>query len=93
MQLFRFANPDFLYLLLLLPVVILIYILNVIRKRKALNRVGEANLVNRLIPEISRFRPAFKFALQLIAVTSGIIMLPDLSLVQKLKMLKNKVWK
>lgn len=75
MQLFRFANPDFLYLLLLLPVVILLYILNLIRRTKALNKVGEANLVNRLIPERSRFRPAFKFALQLIAVTAGIIML------------------
>jgi Ca-activated chloride channel family protein len=75
MQLFRFANPDFLYLLLLLPVLILLYILNIIRKRKALKRVGEASLVNRLIPEMSKIRPAFKFVLQLIAVATGIILL------------------
>jgi Ca-activated chloride channel family protein len=75
MQLFRFANPDFLYLLLLLPVLILLYILNVIRKRNALKRVGEANLVSRLIPEMSKIRPTVKFILQLGAVATGIIML------------------
>jgi Ca-activated chloride channel homolog len=75
MQLFRFANPDFLYLLLLLPVITLLYILNVIRKRKALKRLGEASLVTRLIPEMSKGRPAIKFILQLFAVTTGIIML------------------
>jgi Ca-activated chloride channel homolog len=75
MQLFRFANPDFLYLLLLLPVLILLYILNVIRKRNVLKRVGEANLVSRLIPEMSKIRPTVKFILQLGAVATGIIML------------------
>jgi Ca-activated chloride channel homolog len=75
MQLFRFANPDFLYLLLLLPVVILLFIINEIRKRKALQRFGDINLVGNLVPELSRSRPVIKFILQLLAVTSGIIML------------------
>ncbi len=75
MQLFRFANPDFLYLLLLLPVLILLFILNSIRKRNALRRVGEANLVKGLIPEMSGIRPVLKFLLQLVAVASAILML------------------
>jgi Ca-activated chloride channel homolog len=75
MQLFRFANPDFLYLLLLLPVVILLYIINEVRKKKALKRLGDINLVNGLVPEMSRIRPLIKFILLLIAVSSGIIML------------------
>jgi Ca-activated chloride channel family protein len=75
MQLFRFANPDFLYLLLLLPAVILLYIINEVRKKKALKRLGDMDLVSRLVPEMSRIRPAIKFILQLIAVSSGIIML------------------
>lgn len=75
MQLFRFANPDFLYLLLLLPVVVLLYIINEIRKRNALRRLGDLSLVRRLIPEMSRVRPAIKVILQLVAVSSGIIML------------------
>jgi len=75
MQLFRFANPDFLYLLLLLPVVILLYFLNEVRKRNALRRLGDSNLVSGLVPEMSGIRPLIKFILQLIAVAAGIIML------------------
>ena len=75
MQLFRFANPDFLYLLLLLPVVILLYFLNELRKRNALRRLGDSNLVSGLVPEMSGIRPLIKFILQLVAVAAGIIML------------------
>jgi Ca-activated chloride channel family protein len=75
MQLFRFANPDFLYLLLLLPAVILLYIINAIRKKKALRRLGDINLVSRLVPEMSRIRPAIKFIMELVAVSALIIAL------------------
>ena len=75
MQLFRFANPDFLYLLLLLPVLILLFIINEIRKKKALRRLGDINLVSSLVPEMSGLRPVIKFILQLVAVAAGIIML------------------
>jgi Ca-activated chloride channel family protein len=75
MQLFRFANPVYLYLLLLLPVIVALYIINLIRKRNALKRLGDVNLVSRLVPEMSRVRPLVKFFLLLIAFTAGIIML------------------
>jgi Ca-activated chloride channel homolog len=75
MQLFRFANPDFLYLLLLLPVMILLYIINVVRKNRALRRLGNIELIGTLVPEMSYSRPIVKFILQLIAVTAGIIIL------------------
>ena len=73
MQLFRFANPDFLYLLLLLPVMIVLWIINEIRKRRAIKRLGDTDLVKRLLPELSRIRPSLKFILQLIAVAAAII--------------------
>jgi Ca-activated chloride channel homolog len=75
MQLFRFANPVFLYLLLLLPVIILLFIINEVRKKKALERLGDINLVRGLVPEMSRIRPLIKFILQLIAFSAGVIML------------------
>jgi Ca-activated chloride channel family protein len=75
MQLFRFANPDFLYLLLLLPVIVLLYIINEIRKRRALKRLGSIELVNTLIPEMSKSRPLIKFILQSSAFIAAIIML------------------
>ena len=58
MQIFRFANPDYLYLLLLLPVMILLYIVNEIRKRRARKRLGESRLVTTLMPELSDSRSA-----------------------------------
>lgn len=75
MQLFRFANPDYLYLLLLLPVLILLYIFNEVRKKRALQRLGDIKLVGSLVPELSIIRPVVKFILQLIAFSAGIIML------------------
>jgi Ca-activated chloride channel family protein len=75
MQLFRFANPDFLYLLLMLPVMIVLWILNEIRKRRALQKLGETGLVRRLMPELSRSRPVLKFIIQLISGTAAIIIL------------------
>ena len=75
MQLFRFANPDFLYSLLLLPVFILLYILNSLRRRKAFQRLGDVKLVGQLVPEMSGTRQVVKFILQLIAFSMAIIML------------------
>ena len=75
MHLFRFANPDYLYLLLLLPVVILLYFINEFRKKRALKRLGDRKLILKLLPELSETRPVVKFILQLLAFSAGIIML------------------
>jgi len=75
MQLFRFAHPDALYLLLMLPVMILIFIFNEIRKRKARKRLGEVRLINSLMPELSDVRTIVKFGIQLLAVLAGVIIL------------------
>ncbi|HPT22487.1 MAG TPA: VWA domain-containing protein [Bacteroidales bacterium] len=72
---FRFANPDFLYLLLLLPVLILLFIIDEIRKKKSLQRLGEINLVENLVPEMSGTRSIIKFTLLLVAFTAAIIMI------------------
>jgi len=75
MQLFRFANPDFLYLLLLLPVLVVLWILNEVRRKKALRRLGESALVGKLLPELSSARPWIKFVLQFVAITSAILII------------------
>ena len=58
MQLFRFANPDYLYLLLLLPVMVVLWILNEVRKKRALLKMGDPGLIKKLIPELSGIRPS-----------------------------------
>jgi Ca-activated chloride channel homolog len=75
MQLFRFANPEYLYLLLLLPVMIGLFIINEFRRRNSLKKLGETSLIGKLIPEISRIRPVIKFLFQILAVSAAVIIL------------------
>lgn len=75
MQLFRFANPEFLYLLLILPVMAGLFIINRIRSRNAIRKLGDTALVSRLMPGFSKIRPVLKFILLLAGLTSLIIVL------------------
>ncbi len=75
MQLFRFANPDFLYLLLLLPVMVVLFFINEWRRKKSIKKLGDPALVARLLPEMSGTRPVVKFLLLLLGFSATIIML------------------
>lgn len=75
MQLFRFANQEYLYLLLMLPVFISLFIINEYRRRRSLKKLGDPALVNRLIPEISGIRPVIKFIFVIVALSSAILIL------------------
>jgi Ca-activated chloride channel family protein len=75
MQLFRFANPEYLYLLLLLPVMIALFIVNEFRRRNSLKKLGESSLIGKLMPEISRIRPVIKLLFQILALSAAILML------------------
>ncbi|MDR2041167.1 MAG: VWA domain-containing protein [Tannerella sp.] len=67
---FRFANPEFLYLLSVLPVLILFFIFTVISGRKAIRKFGDPELVRQLMPEASPKRQRLKFGLLFVAVTT-----------------------
>lgn len=75
MQLFRFANPGFLYLLLLLPVIAGLWILYQWRKKSALRRFGDPGLVKKLMPEYSTIRPNLKLLFRILALVFIIIVL------------------
>lgn len=75
MQLFRFAKPEFLYLLLLIPVLLIIFIFNYYRKKKALKKLGNADIISTLMPEFSFARPFIKFIFMILALSSLIIVI------------------
>ncbi len=75
MQLFRFANPELLYLLLLVPAMIITFAISASLKNRALKRLGNQNLISQLLPERSATRPVVKFILQMLALSAIIIML------------------
>lgn len=90
MQLFRFANPEYLYLLLLLPFIILLWIMNEYRKRRAMVRFGKVELVKKLIPELSTVRPVLKFILQLAGFSLAVILIARPQFGSKLKEIKRQ---
>jgi Ca-activated chloride channel family protein len=73
MDTFRFAQPDMLYLLLLVPVLILIWILGNRRRRIARERFGEPDMVKRLSPDYSPGRMTVKFFLRLLAFIFAVL--------------------
>jgi Ca-activated chloride channel homolog len=90
MQLFRFANPEYLYLLLLLPVIFILWMYNYFRRRRALLKIGESNLVKGLIPDLSPTRPAVKLVIQLIVVALMTIMLSQPQFGSKIEEIKRQ---
>lgn len=72
---FRFANPEYLYLLFLLPVLIAGFIFLNIQKRKAVQKLGNLQLVKRLMPELSLKRSYLKFWLVFSIFVLGIVVL------------------
>jgi Ca-activated chloride channel homolog len=90
MQLFRFANPDFLYLLLLLPVMMVLFIVNEMRRKKTIKKIGDEVLVNKLLPELSMIRPSIKFIFQLISIAIVIVILARPQFGSKLENVKKE---
>jgi Ca-activated chloride channel family protein len=70
---FKFQHPDMIYLLLLAPVLLVLYVMLRRWKIKSLNSFGDINLVRRLFPDVSVSRPGIKFVLIFIAFISLVI--------------------
>lgn len=65
---FRFANPEYLYLLLLIPLLVGVYLYSVRVRRRALERFADRQILGQLMPEASPLRVRNKFILYSIAV-------------------------
>ena len=70
---FRFANIELLWLLLTIPVFVAAFIVYTRRKRRQLQEFGDAELMEQLMPNASRTRPAVKFSILMVALALLII--------------------
>ena len=70
---FRFANIEMLWLLLLLPVFVAAYIAIIRRKQRQLKQFGDPELLAELMPNVSHIRPVMKFGLVMLALALLII--------------------
>ena len=72
---FRFEDPLYLYLLLLIPVLAIIRFLTYRNQKKRLRKFGDPRLLKELMPDVSRWRPGVKFWLLQAALALLILML------------------
>ena len=63
----NFANPQYLYLLFLIPVIATFYVLYRLMRRRRLSKFG-SRLSDTLMPDVSRYMPNLKIILQLLAM-------------------------
>ncbi|MDD7304723.1 MAG: VWA domain-containing protein [Prevotellaceae bacterium] len=70
---FRFENPDILYLLAIIPVLAVLYYFSTWRKRHRLRQYGDMELLQGLMVDVSVWRPQLKLWLALLALACIII--------------------
>jgi len=88
MEMIRFENPQFLYALLLLPVMFLVFAMYMRWKNKTLRRMGDYFLLLRLIPDYSKGRKIFKFILFSMATALTILSIANLQVGSRLEEVK-----
>ena len=87
---FRFEEPTYLYLLLLLPLLVAFYLYSNYRKRKAVRLFGDPALLATLMPEVSKYRPDIKFAIMLVAIGLFAVLLARPQFGSKLETVKRQ---
>jgi Ca-activated chloride channel homolog len=90
MEMFRFANPEYFWGLLIIPLLFIFYIYARIARRKAIKLFGSENTINFLMPNASKSRPAFKFILVMLALAFFIAGLARPQFGSKLKKVKRE---
>ncbi|MGX8683473.1 MAG: VWA domain-containing protein [Bacteroidales bacterium] len=87
---FRFEEPAYLYLLLLLPVLVAFYLYSNYRRRKAIREFGDPELMASLMPDVSKRRPDIKFALVLVCIALFAVLLARPQFGSKLETVKRQ---
>ena len=72
---FRFEDPIYLWLLVLIPILALVRFVTYRNQKKRLRKFGDLKLLKALMPDVSHFRPRVKFWLLLAALALLIVML------------------
>ena len=72
---FRFENPIYLWLLLIIPLMAVLRNVAWRHRRKKIRKFGDPDLLKQLMPDVSRFRPGVKFWLLQVALALVILVL------------------
>ena len=72
---FDLANPQYLYLLLIIPLVFILYWMSRRIRTRNLIRFGKVKTISHLMPDVSKYIHGIKIVLQLIIIASIVVML------------------
>ena len=87
---FRFEEPTYLYLLLLLPFLAAFYLYSNYRRRKAIRKFGDPVLMAQLMTDVSKYRPDVKFWLVFAAIGLFAVLLARPQFGSKLETVKRQ---
>ena len=90
MEMFRFENTEYLWGLLLIPLLTFIFIWSRIARKKALRRFGNLEILKQLMPFSSKGRPVFKFIILMLALAFFITGIARPQFGSKLKKVKRE---
>ena len=80
----------YLYLLFILPIVVVFFLYNLYWKKKKQREFGDLDLVKRLSPESSTFKPVLKLILMLLALTGLVLGLVNPKIGTKMETVKRE---
>jgi Ca-activated chloride channel family protein len=63
---FRFSHPEFLYLLLIIPALLLVYTFSFFNRKKRIATFGNIEIIHQLMPDVSFRRGWIKFSISLL---------------------------
>ena len=87
---FRFEQPAYLYLLLLLPLLAAFYLYSNYRRRKNIRKFGDPVLMAQLMPDVSKYRPDVKFWMVFAAIGLFAVLLARPQFGSKLETVKRQ---
>ncbi len=90
MDMFRFAHIEYLYGLIIIPILIMLFVIIRIQRKRALAQFGQKELIDQLMPNVSSNRPVIKFVLWMLALASIIFAVAQPQFGSKLKTEKRK---
>jgi len=88
MNIFRFEHPDYLYGLILIPILLVVWYILIRAQKKKWASFGDQKLVDKLIPNVSYRLKNWKFIFFLFAITSLIISIANPQIGSKLEKVK-----
>lgn len=72
---FKFAEPEYLFLLAIIPIMAVIFVYRRMKQRKSIRLFGDPEILAQLMPNVSTMRPVVKFSMQMIALFLIVVVL------------------